>query len=1340
MGWHTYRRGNLDMQSPSVHLTFRGRLLLLVSLAVLPAFGILGYTAWEARARAEQEAEQQNQRWASLVALEQSRTFDQARQLLVTLLNIPVLRDPRLIPRCQETLARIRTQQNLYANIGLVDSAGNLLCSALPARPTMNYSQRAWFRRAVESGEFALGDYLIGSIAKVPVLTTAMPLPDDHGKVQGVLFAAVNLTWLETLAKKIALPAGVALSAVDATGVVLAHYPAGGREWIGKPAPWGRLPDSIRSAGCRGTFEQAGGNDGAMRINTIEPMLNSTSGGCVYVRISIPREQILAPVTRRFHRNLIVIAILSGLIFIITWFLSDWLVLRRVRALGKAAKRVGEGDLHARTGLPHTAEEFGQLAKGFDEMATGLEERERRIEERRKALASANRALTVLSAGNRAMLHAADEKALIDTMCHLVIDKGGYAMVWVGDIVYDQRKSIRVIAHAGLGEAYVKKLDLGWGGDEPGPSVTGLAVRESRPVIVHSIADDPLFSHRRKEAMQLGLASCVVLPLMDKHDVLGVMSIYSTEPDAFDGHEIELLNEFASDLAFGIARLRDKARSKEAEVIEDLYNHAPCGYHSIDGAARLTRINDTELAWLGYTREELIGRKLSDLMTEASRDRFGEIFPVFKQRGRISDIEFEFIRKDGSLLPVRINSTAIRDMAGNVISTRSTVTDDTARKQAGQAQQDAREAAEDAARAKSEFLANMSHEIRTPMNSIIGMTHLALKTSLSPQQADYLGKIFSSAQHLLDVIDDILDFSKIEAGKLEIETVDFNICKLLDHVANLIGNRAASKGLELVFDVDPELPNDLRGDPLRLRQVLINFASNAVKFTEHGEVTIQVRKIIDNGGIFILVRFEVRDTGIGMTRAEQARLFQSFQQADNSITRRFGGTGLGLAISKKLVTLMQGEIGVQSEPGQGSTFWFTCPLGISATQESWHPSNPALLRRRMLVVDDNPSARMILASMLDDMRFRADQAESGEQALQAITAADRQGDPYEIVFLDWLMPMLDGIETAKRIKTLEIAYQPVQVLVTAYGQEGGALAQGDTGIVKQLVKPLTRSTIFDTVNDIFSTEHTKNGNVGLRPSRAPTAPSIEGARILLVEDNPFNQQVAEELLRQAGATVAIANHGREALEVLNRQPFDCVLMDVQMPVMDGYEATRHIRSDPALAATTVIAMTANAMRQDREHCLAAGMDDFIAKPIDPEKLYATLRKYLNKPITMPSTSPPAEAAAAPEIIDLSVLARVLGNDRALVRKFALKFLDTTTQSMTKIGEALRDGDMGGLGAIGHRLKSAARQVGAQQFADLCMALEEAGNQGCAPSEVAAIVEQLKSLLPQIGKKIQQYTS
>jgi two-component system, sensor histidine kinase and response regulator len=568
--------------------------------------------------------------------------------------------------------------------------------------------------------------------------------------------------------------------------------------------------------------------------------------------------------------------------------------------------------------------------------------------------------------------------------------------------------------------------------------------------------------------------------------------------------------------------------------------------------------------------------------------------------------EYRFRKKDGSYCWVSDEQHLTRDTDERPIEVVGSWSDIDTRKAAEQAIQAAQAELEKANEAKSAFLANMSHEIRTPMNAILGLSHLALKTDLSPRQRDYLIKIRSSGQHLLGIINEILDFSKIEAGKLSVENIEFDLDKVLENVSNLISEKAVEKGLELVFDIHPTvISTHLKGDPLRLGQILINFCNNAVKFTEQGEIVIRAH-ILEARGDTQLVEFSVSDTGIGMSETQIERLFQAFEQADTSTTRKYGGTGLGLAISKRLAELMGGHVGVTSELGKGSTFWFTARLSKGAVAP-----RPSLLRsdlrgRRLLIIDDNSSARAVLSNMLRSMNFLADEAASGEEGIEMISQAAKRGEPYEIIFVDWQMPSLDGIETSKRILTLpDLSIPPHLVMVTAYGREDVLKQADEHGLKNVLIKPVTSSTLFDTIAAVLYTHPEKAGYVQIVPSSFEIT-RTGGTRVLLVEDNEINQEVAIGLLEDAAIQVDLAENGEIAVRMVQENDYDAVLMDMQMPVMDGIAATRVIRSDPRFETLPIIAMTANAMAADREKCLDAGMNDHIGKPVDPDELFSVL--------------------------------------------------------------------------------------------------------------------------------------
>lgn len=518
----------------------------------------------------------------------------------------------------------------------------------------------------------------------------------------------------------------------------------------------------------------------------------------------------------------------------------------------------------------------------------------------------------------------------------------------------------------------------------------------------------------------------------------------------------------------------------------------------------------------------------------------------------------------------------------------------------------ARQQAEQSSRAKTDFLANISHEIRTPMNAVIGLSHLITRTKLDDHQRDYVSKIDSAAKSLLGIIDDILDFSRIEARHLSLETVSFKLDDIMRTLSDLIALPAGAKGLEVVFEIDDRIPARLRGDPLRLNQILTNLANNALKFTEKGVVTIACKLIggTDHG---LFLRFSVTDTGIGLTEAQQKQLFTPFTQAETSLTRRFGGAGLGLAICKQLVGMMGGEIGVDSIPGRGSTFWFTLRLGKDGDPAAQEPRDTTKLFSglKVLVADDNLLVRHTISAMLSGLGCRADAVSSGELVLDALAQPGRE--PYDLLIIDWMMPEMDGVETIRRINCAELPHAPRIIMVSGYGQDELLPHVLSLGLDGMLSKPVNRGQLIETLERCFRL----SGKIA-----SPSGSQImfaHGTRVLLVEDNEINRMVAEEILSKAGIEITVAVNGREGVDAVMSEPFDAVLMDIQMPVLDGYSATREIRSKPRFAALPIIAMTANATEADRLRAMDAGMSDHIAKPFDPENLLLLLQRWTNRP-------------------------------------------------------------------------------------------------------------------------------
>ncbi|MGB9437737.1 MAG: transporter substrate-binding domain-containing protein, partial [Desulfobacterales bacterium] len=874
-------------------------------------------------------------------------------------------------------------------------------------------------------------------------------------------------------------------------------------------------------------------------------------------------------------------------------------------------------------------------------------------------------------------------------------------------------------------------------------------MQTGQPVDFEAVRDDFIFQTR-------------FYPVKDKSDALVGVALFAQD---------------ITDQKHAEEALRESERNMRI-----VFENSPLGMIHFSNDGTILNCNDNFVQLMGSSRAKLIGfNTVRQTKNEMLRSAL-----LAALSGKRSEYEGNYTSVTGDkTTPLRIvfNPTEPDKSCSEVIAALEDISE---RKRMEEELIEAKIAADEANKAKGDFLANMSHEIRTPMNAVIGMAHLALKTDLTSKQKDYLNKIQSSANSLLGIINDILDFSKIEAGKMAMEAVDFNLNDVLDNLANLITVKTQEKeDLEILFAVAGEVPRYLVGDPLRLGQILINLANNAVKFTESGEIVVS-SELVKQDQDQVTLKMSVSDTGIGLTREQISRLFQSFTQADTSTTRKYGGTGLGLTISKRLVEMMGGHIWAESEFGQGTTFSFTAKFGRGAEKEAEGPVTPKDLKgMKVLVVDDNATSRDIFQEMLTSFAFDVTLAASGEEGLAEF---EKAGDkhPFELVVMDWKLPGIDGFEAARRIKKhLQISTAPAIIMVTAYGREEMMQLSEAQGLDGFLIKPVNPSVLFDMIMQVFGQEQSKEPGIFYRPDQNRKAlQALYGASVLLVEDNEINQQVAEEILSAAGFKVSIANNGLEAVNAVKENDYDAVLMDVQMPVMDGYTAAKEIRKwelglrnengknsdlkskirDPKskIKGVPIIAMTAHAMAGDHEKSLQAGMLDHVTKPIDPEHLFATLLKWIRPReghaeasvqetgIADKADSPVAETACAsgsnvpadweefPAALpgfDLDEgLKRLQGNHK-LYKKLLLNFAGSYADATEDIRQALDSADYKNAHQLVHSLKGVAGNLAAGRLQKATVGLEKLvknadPNAPPEPESIESKLEVLKSALDQ----------
>jgi PAS domain S-box-containing protein len=804
---------------------------------------------------------------------------------------------------------------------------------------------------------------------------------------------------------------------------------------------------------------------------------------------------------------------------------------------------------------------------------------------------------------------------------------------------------------------------------------------------------------RAEVAAREGLHSAFGFPILLRAEVRGVLEFFSREIRQPDDALLELLATIGSQ----IGQFSERKRAEDELGTLFRLSRDMLAIAGFDGYFK--RLNPAWEQTLGFTTAELTSRPYVEFVHPEDRQPSTREARKVAAGGQAVLFENRYRHRDGSYRWLSWNATSLPDQ-GLFYCTVRDVTEQ--RRNAAELLQ-AREAADTANRAKSDFLANMSHEIRTPMNAVIGMSELLLDTALNPEQKEYVLVLKDSAESLLGLINDILDFSKIEAGKLDLRPEEFDLRETLGNALRTLGIRAHQKGLELAGRVSPDVPGRITGDAPRLRQVILNLVGNALKFTEHGEVLVQVERE-EESSEEVTLRFLVSDTGIGIPREKQAVIFEAFAQADTSATRPYGGTGLGLSISEKLVRLMGGSISVESEPGHGSRFHFTARFAKASSRAPRGPGIPQRLRGlRVLVVDDNETNRRILQEMLKHWRMRPTTVGGGKAALAELEKAVRANRPYPLVLLDGNMPEMDGFALAALMKRHPRLAGAAIMMLSSGGRPGDRARCLKLGIASFLTKPVKQSDLLDTIMDVLAAPGRS------RPAARPLALPREGRalRVLVAEDNVVNQEVAVGMLRHQGHTAVVAENGREALALLEQGSFDLVLMDVQMPELDGLEATAAIRERERATGghIPIVALTAHVMKGDIERCLAAGMDAYLAKPLEPRELLAVIRQFGGSP-EIPKAGPagppaPAEQAA----LDTRLLLERVGDDPRALKHLVRMFLADYPKLLVRIRRAIDDRNAREVRDAAHTLKGAVSNFAAASATAAALRLQQTGEGG-----------------------------